>query len=91
MNTHSYMPRFQLKAAPMTAGAVLLGAGCMMGIAGMIVGGTAVMSACRHWFRDIAEQYPQAMQPAWNKQAKVPMTAAKTMNGHRTHARAGHA
>ena len=91
MNSHSYMPQFQVKAAPMMAGAVLLGAGTLMGIAGMIVGSTAVMSATRRWFRGIAEEYAQAMPPAWSKQPKVAMTAARDMNGHRAHARSGRA
>lgn len=90
MNSHSYSPRFQLKAAPMTAGVVLLGTGSLMAIAGVIVGGTAVMSATRRWFRGIAEEYPQAMPSAWGKQTKVAMTAARDMNGHRARARSGH-
>ena len=86
MNSHSYSPRFQLKAAPMTAGIVLLGTGCLMGIAGVIVGGTAMMSGARRWFRGIAEEY-EAMHPTWGKQTKVAMTAARDMNGHRARPR----
>ncbi|HXW46084.1 MAG TPA: hypothetical protein VEL03_14955 [Streptosporangiaceae bacterium] len=89
MNSHSYTPRFQLKAAPMMAGIVLLGTGCLMGIAGMIIGGSAVMSGTRRWFRGIAEEY-EALHPAWGKQTKVAMTTARDMNGHRARARSGH-
>jgi hypothetical protein len=89
MNSHSYTPRFQLRAAPMTAGIVLLGTGCLMGFAGMVIGGHAVMSGARRWFRGIAAEY-EHMSPEWGKQTKVAMTTARDMNGHRARARSGH-
>jgi hypothetical protein len=45
--------RFSLHGAPMIASAVLIGAGSLIGLSGMIVGGTAVMSASRRWFREL--------------------------------------
>jgi hypothetical protein len=45
--------RFSLQSAPMIASAVLIGAGSLIGLSGLIVGGTAVMSASRRWFRSL--------------------------------------
>jgi hypothetical protein len=45
--------RFSVDRAPMVVGAVLIGAGSLIGLSGMIVGGTAMMSATRKWFREL--------------------------------------
>lgn len=43
----------RLNGAPMVAGAVLVGAGSLMGLAGLILGGTGMISAVRCWFREL--------------------------------------
>jgi hypothetical protein len=94
MNTLSYSNRFPLKAAPMTTGVVLLGTGSLIGMAGLIVGGHALMSASRRWFLELADhpQSRQTMKTRWAKQPKVAMTAeAPAMAGNGTHARSGRA
>ncbi len=97
MNNKSYSTPLRIKAAPMTAGMVLVGAGALMGMAGMIVGGTALCSAARKWFLAQAGQEQQAkrgwgMRPKMNKM-KMPMPAATTTttNGNGAYARSGHA
>ena len=53
-NGNSYqVGGFKVNTTPMILSACLIGAGSMIGIAGMIVGGTAMMSAARQWFRDL--------------------------------------
>ncbi len=42
---------FSVSSTPMIVGAVLIGAGSLIGLSGMIVGGTAMMSATRQWLR----------------------------------------
>jgi hypothetical protein len=94
MNTLSYSNRFPLKAAPMTTGVVLLGTGSLIGMAGLIVGGHALMSASRRWFMAMADQpqQRQSMKPRWAKQPKVTMPAEPpAMAGNGTHARSGRA
>jgi ferredoxin-NADP reductase len=44
---------FKLNSTPMIVSACLIGAGSLIGIAGMIVGGTAMMAAARQWFREL--------------------------------------
>jgi len=92
MNSQSYSTRFQLKAAPMVVGAVLLGTGAMVGMAGLIVGGTAVLSGARKWFMEVGEQARQAAEAEWGKQPKVMMpSGSRAMAGNGMPARTGHA
>jgi hypothetical protein len=44
---------FQLNSTPMIVSACLIGAGSIIGIAGMIVGGAAMAAAARQWFREL--------------------------------------
>jgi hypothetical protein len=97
MDNNSYSTPLKLKAAPMTAGAVLLGAGALMGMAGMIVGGHALGSCARRWFREQAMQSQAMQSPAgsrgWGMRPKMTMAtaaAAKT-NGNGHYARSGNA
>ena len=95
MNTNSYSARLQLKAAPMMTGIVLVGTGGLICMAGLIVGGTAVCSATRKWFRAQDVQSSQAVKPKWGKRPKmtpkVTMTASPAMNGNGARVRSGHA
>jgi hypothetical protein len=53
-NGNSYQTDgFKVNSTPMIVSACLIGAGSMIGIAGMIVGGAAMMSAARQWFREL--------------------------------------
>ena len=44
---------FNMNSTPMIVGACLIGAGSLIGITGMIVAGTTMMSAARQWFREL--------------------------------------
>jgi len=92
MDNKSYSTPLKIKAAPMTTGAVLCGAGAMMAMAGMIVGCTALCSAARKWFLAQAEQ-PQPSNRNWGMRPKMPMPTATstTGNGDGAYARSGHA
>ena len=91
MNIQSYSP-YRLKTTPMVVGLVLLGTGCLVGMSGVIVGGTAVMTATRRWFMGLADQAPKAMKPKWGQQNKVAMTAGTpAMQGNGARARSGRA
>jgi hypothetical protein len=92
MNNMSYSTPLKIKAAPMTAGAVLCGAGAMMAMAGMIVGGTALCSAARKWFWAQAE-HQQPSKRGFGMRPKMSMPPANATNGNRNgaYARSGHA
>jgi hypothetical protein len=89
MNSKSYYPDVKLKAAPMMSGIVLVGTGAVICMAGMIVGGSAVCSATRKWFRAQAVQSPQPVKTKWAKRPKMAMTETMTGNGMPAHS--GHA
>jgi hypothetical protein len=91
MNTKSYYPNVQLKAAPMMSGIVLAGIGAMICMAGMIVGGSAVASATRKWFRAQAVQSPQPVKAKWAKRPKMAMAGTMTGNGNGAPVHSGHA
>jgi hypothetical protein len=91
MNNQSSIPRFKLKAAPMVVGAVLVGAGGLMGIAGAIVGGHAMLAATRRWFRSMAVEPMQDMRPSWAAQTQAAAKAGMpAMHGNGTPAHSGH-
>lgn len=90
MNSQSYSTRFQPKTAPMVVGGVLLGAGAILGVSGVIVGCTGMFSAARTWWRDMAGQAQQAAKPAWSKSAKETISmGTKAMSGNGTPVRSG--
>lgn len=88
MNSNSY-PNFQLKAAPMMSGIVLAGMGAMICMAGMIVGGSAVASATRKWFRAQALESAEPAKTKWAKRPKMAMAGSMSGNGAPVHS--GHA
>ncbi len=85
-------PAFQLNKTPMIIGAALIGAGGMVGLAGLIVGGAAMASATRQWFRELEVPPSEVVKQKWGA-TKAATTAGATAwqqhNGahaHRTHA-----
>jgi hypothetical protein len=44
---------FQLNATPLIVGVALIGAGSLIGLTGLIVGGTAMVSATRQWLGEL--------------------------------------
>jgi hypothetical protein len=44
---------FQLNTTPVLVGAALIGAGTLIGLTGLIVGGTAMVSATRQWLSEL--------------------------------------
>lgn len=91
MNSKSYYPSVKLKAAPMMSGIVLVGTGAVICMAGMIVGGSAVGSATRKWFRAQAVQSPRPVKNKWAKRPKMAMAGAMSGNGNGQPAHSGHA
>jgi hypothetical protein len=67
--------KFQLNSAPMVVGAVLIGVGGLIGMSGLIVGGTALMSATRRWFRELEVPPSEAVKH------KLGQTRAATVAG----------
>ncbi len=66
---------FQLNATPMIIGAALIGAGCLIGLTGLIVGGTAMVSATRQWLSELE------VPPTEMVKQKLGQTKAATVAG----------
>lgn len=66
---------FQLNTTPMIIGAALIGAGTLIGLTGLIVGGTAMVSATRKWLRELE------VPPAEVVKHKLGQTKAATAAG----------
>jgi hypothetical protein len=71
----------------MIAGAVMMGAACIIGVCGMITGGTAVFAAIRHYLQE-SEMTPSEMIKHRLDQGKAAAAATATAwqqhNGVRT-------
>lgn len=69
---------FQVHKAPIILGAVMVGAGGLIGLIGMLVSGTATASACRQWFRELDMPPSEVVRQKWGqtKAATAAGTAA---------------
>jgi hypothetical protein len=56
---------FQLNSTPMIVGAALIGAGSLIGLSGLIVGGSAMVSATRKWFRELEVPPSEVVKHKW--------------------------
>jgi hypothetical protein len=61
----------------MIAGATMIGAACLIGLCGVITGGTAVFAAMRHWLRE-ADMTPGEMLRHRLDQGKAAAAASAT-------------
>jgi hypothetical protein len=91
-NAQSSPTGFQLNATPMIIGASLIGAGGLIGLCGLIVGGTAMMSATRKWFRELEVPPSDVVKQKWGATKAATVAGATAWQqhngvyGHRTHA-----
>jgi hypothetical protein len=90
-NTDSSSAGFQVNNTQVMVGAVLLGAGCMLGIAGMIIGSHALVSSCSRWLRELEVPPTQVMRHKWDQTRAATMAGAHawhSSNGIQAHSRA---
>jgi hypothetical protein len=72
---HNSASGFPLNSTHLIVGAALLGAGGMIAFSGLIIGGTAVISAARRWYQT------QDVPPAQVVKHKLDQTKAATAAG----------
>jgi hypothetical protein len=83
---------FQLNTTPMIIGAALIGAGGVIGLCGLIVGGTSMASATRRWFRELEVPPSEVMKQKWGATKAATTAGASAWQqhngayGHRVHA-----
>ena len=64
----------ELRTGPLVTGAALVGAGAMIALAGMAVGGSHLVSATRRWIREMEVPPREQARIKW-AQAKTAATA----------------
>jgi hypothetical protein len=88
-NGQSYSS-FQINTTPLVVGAALIGAGALIGVAGMLVGGTALASASRKWFRELEVPPSEVVKHKWNQTRAATTAGASAWQHHngmqKTHA-----
>jgi len=88
-NGNSYQAGgFKVNSTPMIVGACLIGAGSMIGIAGMIVGGAAMMSAARQWFRELEVPPSEVVKQKFGQATAATAAGASAWKQHNTMQRA---
>jgi Mn2+/Fe2+ NRAMP family transporter len=89
-NSHSSMTGFQLNSTQTMVGAVLVGAGALIGLCGAIVGGHALFSASRRWFRELDVPPGEVVKHKWEQTKAATMAGAHawhSANGIHAHSR----
>lgn len=82
-NAQSSSPAgFQLNATPMIVGAALVGAGVLIGMTGLIVGGTALFSASRKWFQELEVPPQEVVKQKWNQTKAATSAGASAWQHH---------
>jgi hypothetical protein len=80
-NTQSFTPAIKVNSTQAVVGAVLVGAGCLMGMAGAIVGGHAILSATRRWFRELEVPPTEVVKHKWNQTKAASTAGAQAWHG----------
>jgi hypothetical protein len=58
---------FEVSTRPLMVGAVLMGVGGALGLAGFAVGGIALMSAARRWIQDMEQPPTEVVKHHWER------------------------
>jgi hypothetical protein len=94
MHTHSTQtstPAFQLNNTQVIVGAVLLCAGGLIGMTGVIIGGSALLSATRHWLDDLEESPTEVVRHKWHQTRAATTAGAQAWHAHNgLHAHSAH-
>jgi len=81
---------FQVSSTPMIISGALIGAGGLMGLTGLIVGGATLWTATRQWIRELDVPPGEAVKQKWGQTKAATVAGASAWqhhNGvHRAHA-----
>jgi len=91
-NSHSSTAGFQINNTQAMVGAVLIGAGSLIGMAGAVVGGFAVFSAARRWLRELEVPPTEVVRHKWSQTKAATQAGAHAWHGSNgVHAHSGRA
>jgi hypothetical protein len=82
---------FQLNTTPVMLGAALIGAGVLIGLTGLIVGGTAMVSATRQWLGEMEVPPTEVVKQKLDQTKAATSAGASAWKEHNdTHHRSRH-
>jgi len=91
-NSPSSPAGFQINRTQATVGAVLLGAGCLVGMAGVIIGGQALIAACQRWFNELEVPPGEVVKHKWDQTKAATLAGAHAWHSaNGVHAHSSHA
>ena len=67
---------FEMDSGPLIVGAALIGAGAVIGLAGMVIGGVAVLSATRRWVGQLEQPPAEVARQKWAQARAATMAGA---------------
>jgi len=90
MNNGSSYPAtgLQMNSTPMIVSACLIGAGGLIALTGMIVGGSVMVSACRQWLRDLDVPPSEVVKQKFGQTKAATAAGASAWKQHNTMQRA---
>ena len=80
-NSHSSSAVFQLNTTQAMVGAVLVGAGSLIGMAGALVGGLAVLNGARRWPRELDVPPTEVVKHKWSQTKAATQAGAQAWHG----------
>jgi hypothetical protein len=82
-NPKTYAPgEFHVDSAPMIASACLVGVAAIIGMTGMIVGGSALISATRQWLRELEVPPSEVVKQKLNQTKAATAAGASAWQRH---------
>jgi hypothetical protein len=80
-NSQNSAAAFQMNTTQVMVGAVLVGAGSLIGLAGAIVGGHAMVSAMQRWFGELEVPPTEVVKHKWGQAKASTMSGAQAWHG----------
>ena len=73
---------FQVNTTPLVVGAALIGAGMLIGFTGILVGGTALVSASRKWINELDVPPSEVVKHKWHQTMAATTAGASAWQQH---------
>jgi hypothetical protein len=79
---------FNVNSTPMIVSACLIGAGGLVALTGMIVGGSVMVAACKQWFRDLEVPPSEVVKQKYSQTKAATAAGASAWKHHNSMQRA---
>jgi hypothetical protein len=73
---------FRLNTTPVIIGAVLVSVGALVGVTGVLIGGSAVFSATREWLRELEVPPGEVARQRWDQTRAAATAGARAWQQH---------